>query len=334
MGKVNILVTGSGSLYGVAIIKSLLDGPLQCKVIGCDTNPMTLGLYLAHRGYLVPLAKEEESWLKRIIEICKKESIDGIFIGSSHEIKLFARHRDIIKEATGATVFVHPPQMVDTCSDKWHTVLFLKNKGFYYPQTIPYPDHQAKLADFIKRVGFPLVVKPRTGAGSLGVEVVKTPRQLAEAIAGKENYIIQEYLPDQQGEYTVGVCINKKGDVLSSIALKRNLQDGMSVSALAEDYSDICGYCEQVARVLGAFGSCNLQLRIKNGLPYIFEINPRFSSSTGMRIALGVNEAELLIKSDLMGQQTEKPAIPKAGVIRQYIDFVIPIEDINRITSS
>lgn len=333
MKQINVMVTGSGSLYGVAIIKSLVAGPLNCRVIACDTNPMTLGIYLAHQGYMVPSASEKKLWLKKIIDICHKENIAGIFVGSSHEVKAFAEYKQYIYERTGAKVFIHPPEVIDICADKWQTVMFLKHQGFNYPQSLRYPEDSKLIPDLLKKAGLPLVAKPRIGAGSVGLQVLYKERELEEYLKGKTNYILQEYLPEKMGEYTVGVCLGSQGTVLSSVALKRNLQDGMTVSAVAGDYQEICDYCERIAVKLGAYGPCNMQLRIKNNQPYILEINPRFSSSTGMRIALGVNEAELLIRSEILGQKTKKPTIMHAGVIRQYTDYVVPIKEINKFTT-
>ncbi len=333
MERVNVLVTGSGSLYGVAVIQSLVKSALNCYVVAADTNPMTLGLYLAHQKYLMPRADQTKAWLRKIVSICNQENIHAVFTGSSHEIETYARYSDYIFLLTGAKVFVHPQEVIDACLDKWQTMVFLKENGFYYPKTIRYPEDSAVLADFIKENAFPLVAKPRYGAGSQGLAFLNSMTELESFMKGKRNYIIQECLPADSGEFTVGVCVGADKKVLSAIALKRNLQDGMTMSALADLYPDICSYCERVATKLNAYGSINLQLRLKEKNPYIFEINPRFSSSTGMRIALGINEAELLIRSEILKEKVKKPTVKKAGVIRQYLDYVIPFEEISRLHS-
>lgn len=332
--QVNVLVTGSGSLYGLAIVRSLVNGPLNCRVVACDTDAMTLGLYLAHDGYMVPPAADSKKWLRKIIDICHREDIHGIIVGSSHEIKPFVENKEYINQQTGAKVFIHSSEVINICNDKWLTAKFLKENGFYYPNTLRWPEDKEMLPAFVEKVQFPLVAKPRIGAGSKGLALLSSLSQLIEFVKDKSKYIIQEFIPDGDGEFTVGVAIGTEGRVLSSIALKRNLQDGMTMSALVDDYSYICNYCQQVAKKISAYGPINLQLRLKNNHPYIFEINPRFSSSTGMRIALGVNEAELLIRHEILGQKVTPPQVNKAAVIRQYTDYVIPTELISKYTSS
>lgn len=323
--KINVLVTGSGSLYGVAIVQSLLKSKLPCRLICCDTDPMTLGCYLGDRAYLVPPVNERKAWLDKMTTICQREKIAAVFIGSSHEVPLFAEFRGRITAATGAKIFVHPWTVIKKCTDKWQTMIFLKQKGFYHPRTMQWPGDNPKLSRFLQEVSLPVVAKPRFGAGSEGVVVLKEEQEIKDFLADKKQYLLQEYLPDTDGEFTVGICVGAKGKVLSSIALKRTLRDGMTMAALSGPYEDICHYCERVAVSLGAYGPLNIQLRLKQQSPYIFEMNPRFSSSTGMRIALGVNEPELLLRSEIIGQRVTKPVVGERVVIRQFADYVFPM---------
>jgi carbamoyl-phosphate synthase large subunit len=46
----------------------------------------------------------------------------------------------------------------------------------------------------------------------------------------------------------------------------------------------------KIAKKLELNGSINIQLRLHEGLPYIFEINPRFSSTVFIRSELGFND--------------------------------------------
>ncbi|MEN3003183.1 ATP-grasp domain-containing protein [Dehalobacterium formicoaceticum] len=157
---------------------------------------------------------------------------------------------------------------------------------------------------------------------------------------GKKNLIIQEYIPCGELEFTVGICLDHQGKVLSKIALKRKLHDGISIAAISDDYHEIADYCARVAQsfsLLGAYGAINFQLRLqegkKDGQPIIFEINPRFSSSTGMRSLLGINEPEILLRSQVLHQEVP-PMMPKTGlVLRQYFDYYLPLEVLKSIGS-
>lgn len=321
----NVLVTGAGSVYGVGIIRALKASSLPVEVTAIDINPYSLGLYIGEQGFLAPPVKDEESYYLFIKGLCKKHRVKAIFIGSEKELSFYAKRKDLLERSTGVKVFVSSPQVIKICRDKWLTMCWLTRLGFNIPLTIRYPEDSNRLSSFIDKIGFPLIIKPRMGHGSQGVILVKSQRQLLKYVNGKKKLIIQEYLPGEKEEFTVGVCLDSKGKVISKIALKRELQDGVSIAAVSEEYQEIADHCGGVAASLGAYGAINIQLRLKEGKPVIFEINPRFSSSTGMRLLFGINEPESLIISEVLGEEVT-PRRPKEGlVLRQYNDYYFPL---------
>jgi len=321
-----VLVTGAGSVYGLGIIRALKASALAIEVIAADINPYSLGLFFADKGFIAPRAAAEESYYMFIENLCKEHQIKAIFTGSTAELSFYAKNRESLERSTGAKVFVNPPRVLELCCDKWLTMCHLSRCGFQIPTSIIYPEEEDKLSTFINSTGFPLIVKPRMGRGSEGVYLLKDKQQLLENIKGKESLIIQEYLTDEEQEFTVGICINQKGKVISKIALRRYLQEGISIAAVSDGYHDIADYCARVASTLGAYGAINIQLRLKDGMPVIFEINPRFSSSTGMRLLFGINEPESLIRSEVLCQEVIPGCAATGLVLRQYTDYYFPLD--------
>jgi len=327
-----VLVTGAGSVYGLGIIMALKASVPPVEIYAIDSNPYSLGLFVADKCFVAPKAAAEESYYMFIENLCKAHQLQAIFIGSTAELSFYAKNREALERSTGTKVFVNSPAVIELCSDKWLTMCHLSRSGFQIPASIRYPEDAGMLSSFIKSAGFPLIVKPRMGRGSKGVVLVKDKRQLLGNIKGKNSLIIQEYLTDEEQEFTVGICINQKGKVISGIALRRYLQDGVSIAAVSDGYHDIADYCAGVAGTLGAYGAINIQLRLKDGKPVIFEINPRFSSSTGMRLLFGINEPESLIRSEVLCQEVI-PVRPGTGlVLRQYADYYFPIDRLSQIT--
>jgi carbamoyl-phosphate synthase large subunit len=329
-GPLSVLVTGAGSVYGLGIIRALKASVLPVEVIAIDTNPYSLGLFFADKSFIAPRAADEENYYMFIKNLCKEHKIKGIFIGSTAELSFYSRNREALETSTGVKVFVNSPEVLELCTDKWLTMNHLSRCGFQIPATIRYPEDAGMLASFIERAGFPLIVKPRFGRGSAGVVLVKDKQQLLENIKGKESLLIQEYLTDEEQEFTVGICINQKGEVISKIALRRYLLEGVSIAAVSDDYHHIADYCEVVASTLGAYGAINIQLRLKDGKPIIFEINPRFSSSTGMRLLFGINEPESLIRSEVLCQEVIPDCAATGLVLRQYTDYYFPLDKLLR----
>lgn len=330
----SVLVTGAGSVYGLGIIRALKASSLAIEVISVDVNPYSLGLFFADKGFIAPKAAAEESYYMFIENLCKDHQIEAIFIGSTAELSFYAKNRESLERSTGAKVFVNSPRVLEICCDKWLTMFHLSCCGFQIPASIRYPEEEDKLSVFINNIGFPLIVKPRMGRGSEGVYLLKDKQQLLENIKGKKSLIIQEYLTDEEQEFTVGICINQKGNVISKIALRRYLQEGVSIAAVSDGYHDIADYCARVASTLGAYGAINIQLRLKDGMPVIFEINPRFSSSTGMRLLFGINEPESLIRSEVLCQEVIPGCAATGLVLRQYSDYYFPLDELNSLSTA
>ena len=139
MDKLNVLITGSGSIYGVAVIQSLLKSKLNVKLVASDTQPYALGLYLAQRAFMVPPVKEEQPYLKRLLEILKAEKIDAIFIASSQELPFYSQYKALIEKETEAKVFSNSVDVLSICSDKWNTINFLQRTKFPIPQNHSLP---------------------------------------------------------------------------------------------------------------------------------------------------------------------------------------------------
>ncbi len=55
---IKLMVTGAGAVLGQGIIKSLRASSLPCEIVALDPNPLSVGLYWADRGALVPMANE------------------------------------------------------------------------------------------------------------------------------------------------------------------------------------------------------------------------------------------------------------------------------------
>jgi carbamoyl-phosphate synthase large subunit len=328
------LVTGAGSVYGLGIIKALKASVLPVEIIAIDSNPYSLGLYFVDKSFIAPRAAAEERYYMFIENLCKDHQIKAIFIGSTAELSFYSKNRESLERSTGTKVFVNYPAVLELCTDKWLTMCHLSHSGFQIPAIIRYPEDADMLSSFIKSAGFPLIVKPRMGKGSEGVVLVKDKQQLLENVKGKKSLIIQEYLTDEDQEFTVGICMNQKGKVISKIALRRYLQEGVSIAAVSDGYQDIADYCVVVANTLGAYGAINIQLRLKDGIPVIFEINPRFSSSTGMRYLFGVNEPESLIRSEVLCQEVIPGCAATGLVLRQYIDHYFPLDKLNSLSTA
>ena len=116
--------------------------------------------------------------------------------------------------------------------------------------------------------------------------------------AGNPEFIVQEYLNEGEGEFTCGVFRSKKG-VLRTMILKRELMGGFSGYGEVVENQQINKLLAAIAEKLTLVGSINVQLRITQKGPVVFEINPRFSSTVRFRQMLGFNDLEWSLEDRL-----------------------------------
>ena len=322
--KYNIGVTGTGSLIGQAIIKSIQRSTdlNNYKIIGFDYFNDTVGSFWCEKNYQLPDIYTnphlEKKWLNEVLLHLKNESIDILFIGVDFELELFAKHKDFFEKNVNCKIIISPSNVIEIGNDKYLTYKFLKNNDLYYPRT--YLTNEVDFED----LDYPVIVKPRVGARSRGVFKVNNEKELIEKIKIIRDPIIQELVGNENTEYTCGI-IYIGGELKASIALKRSLKEGNTYISEHNINTEkiILDYISDIANKLKPFGSCNLQLRIDNkGIPKLFEINPRHSGTTYVRSLFGYNEITYIINCVLEGKDT-KMKLKSGRVLRYFEEKII-----------
>lgn len=322
--KINIAVTGTGSLIGQAIIKSVQRSDLNEKVnfIGFDYFSDTVGSFWCKHNVLLPDILDPKidhsDWLDVIIKQAKQFGVKLIFVGVDFELPLFAKYKQQIENETGAILMVCPEEVIAIADDKFLTYEFLKINGLSYPHSfLPNEVDPSELK-------FPLIVKPRKGARSVGLSKVTNKEELKKALVLAKEPVIQELVGTDETEFTCGV-IFLNGELKRSIVLRRSLKAGNTyLSYYKNDFpAVITGYIEEIANKLKPFGACNFQLRLDaNGIPKLFEINARHSGTTYIRSLFGFKEVEYIINYLLDSKEIEFE-LKEGTVVRYYDEFFV-----------
>lgn len=344
MKKAYVLVTAVGGIVGTGLVKCLRlsnqmsKSPYQYNITGTDITATAAGLYRCNSASLMPPASEEEQYVNAIVDVCNKKNIDGVFVASDSELPVMSRHRKRIEDETGAVVFVAPPDIISVARDKWQTYLFCKKNDLPYAEST-LPDNRN---NFIREFGFPLVVKPREGYGSIHFYLARNSEQLEKAISAIEaegwHAIIQRYIQGNSNndhfvlqtlegstEFTTGITLDSTGKkILSSIAINKILKHGQTYKALIDDFPRIRKAAEITALKLKAPGSINVQVKLEGDSPIIFEINPRFSATCPMRAVAGVNEPDIVFRNSMMGEVFEIKSYERLVCMRFLNELYVP----------
>lgn len=315
-----VLVTGAGALLGQGILKALRASTLNPTIVAVDPSPTSAGLYWADAAHLVPMASDE-SYLDRIRSILGAERPEIVLIGTDVELPVFAAARAELELEFGTAILVSSTEVVEIANDKWLTYQFLKRLGVgFVPSCLPGSE-----AALIEEAGFPLIVKPRVGARSVGFGVVRDRAELQRAIETQPGIIIQKRVGDDDCEYTAGT-ITFDSLCEASIVMRRDLRDGNTYKAYVEEYPKLNEFVRRVASKLGAYGPANFQFRLDDGEPKIFEINGRFSGTTALRHHAGFNEVEMCIRRIIFGEPIVQPALRRLVLLRHWSETVVEPE--------
>lgn len=300
--KYIIGVTATGGGVGQSILKALKN--TGYKLVAFDSESTAAGLYMADIHDLIPYASDKD-YIPVLLNKCKKHHVDLLFPGMDCELLKLSNARHAFLEE-GVRIVVSDHEVLNIADNKELTVDFLKETGLPYPKIY---DH---------KIVFPFVLKPRTGsARSRNTWVINNQSEIPGV--DMSNYIMQEYINGD--EYTCGtVTLGNK--YRGCIVMRRILRDGDTYKAWVERNNVIEELCEKICTKLMPFGAFNIQLKLRNGIPYVFEFNARCSGTTAARALSGFNEP-LMIADYLLKQKAPEYEIKELTILRYWNEIVL-----------
>lgn len=283
-----VLVTGAGGPAGVAVIRSLLkrDG---VDVLAADMDGWASGLYLVPPGLrrIVPPGADP-GFVDQLIEQCRQDDISVLVSTVDVELPPLALRREELLEVAGTTLAAPPTATLDVALDKYHLARRCEDRT-RVPETALL-DAEGSARPW----SFPVIVKPRRGAGSRGVRLVPGREELT-ALGVDTALIIQAFLPGE--EYSVDVIADSEGRVVAAVPRTRTRVDsGVSIAGRTLHDAELEAVATEVATAIGLIGVANVQLRRDvNGRPALLEVNPRFGGAMPLTIAAGVDLPSLAV---------------------------------------
>jgi carbamoyl-phosphate synthase large subunit len=323
---VTVLLTGiGGGGHGEQILKALRLGELKYNVIGTDISGACANRNEVDTFVKLPRATDP-GYLDEVVTLAKAHKCVAVFHGSEPEMMILSRARSAL-EGEGIYAPVNPPSVLDICQDKARTMAHLSLQGFRTPKFL----EVRKLAQLEAWDTLPAILKPSVGGGgSANVFIVQSRDELSTfskyLLGMSECFILQEYLGTPDDEYTVGVLFGKDGVLINSIAIKRVINNALTIRTQVPNKTDRAEFgprlvistgisqghvadwpqvrraCEKIAASLSPIAPVNIQCRVVGGDVIPFEINPRFSGTTSLRAMAGYNEPDTLIRRDVFGQ--------------------------------
>lgn len=301
--KLNVLITAASRRVGlVRGFQQALHRPgLSGEVMVCDVNPASPAVHIADRAFEVPYS-DHPAYFDAVRAICLRHQIGLIVPTIDDEIPRFAAVIDHF-EAIGVKVAVSPLETAVACTDKWETCRRLRAAGVaaaatWLPGEVP------------ASPVFPLFVKPRAGRGSVQAYPARDPAELAFFLRYVTAPVVQDYLDGP--EFTLDLLCDFAGRPLSVVPRERVvIRSGVIDRGRTVQDGRLIALALACAEVFSFAGAVNIQCRMVDGSPRVFEINPRFSGGIPLTIAAGADFPAILVDLAL-----GRPAAPAIGAFR------------------
>jgi carbamoyl-phosphate synthase large subunit len=321
VSPVNVLITAASRRVPLVLAFRNALGSLGVsgRVVVTDVNPLSPAVHVADQAYRVPLAHDPD-YLPELLKICRREDIRLAIPTIDDELELFGASRQAFADA-GILAACSSKESAALCNDKYATWKVLAAAGVpaartYLPKQLP------------ARPVFPLFIKPRVGRGAVGAYKVRNKRDLDFFVRYVDRPVLQEYLDSP--EYTIDVMCDSRGRPLSIVPRERVvIRAGVIDRGRTVKSSALIELAEQVCAAIAFFGPINIQCRLRDGWPYVFEINPRFSGGIPLTIASGANFPKMLVTMAMGGTMAPQVGEFREGVWMTSYEASVFLEEAN-----
>lgn len=300
--NLNILFTCAGRRnYLITYFKEALKH--KGKTIAIDTNLSAPALMDADIGIVVPNITDPR-YIKTLKSIVKTYHIKAIISLNDLELPLLSKYKKEL-ELMGVKVLVSNEDIIETSFDKWKTYKFFKKLQINTPLTFLSIDEALEALEQ-KNLQFPLILKPRWGSSSIGIETVENIRELKICYEflkiklqksilhdinpqSNDQYIlIQEKINGE--EYGLDILNDFNGKYYNSFARKklamRSGETDQAVSVINEKFSMLG---EKIGSSTMHIGNMDCDFFVANEKIYFLEMNPRFGGGYPFSHEAGIN---------------------------------------------
>lgn len=304
---VNLLFTCAGRrTYLLKYFKEQLNG--EGLIVAADMQLSAPALSVADVKCRVP-SVYDEGYIDAVLDLCEKHSISAVISLNDLELPILANNAARFS-SIGTKLILSSPEVIETCFDKYQTSVFIESLGLLSPITVVgYQNAVKKIKEGILK--FPLMLKPRWGSGSIGIEKVvdfeefkevyaslrrKIKRSiLATASEGEDYILIQEYIDGQ--EFGMDVMNDLTGNIIGVVVKKKlAMRAGETDKAAIVEAPEVVEIGKRIGESLRHIGNLDCDVLEKDGRYYVLELNPRFGGGFPFTYEAGANYPKVLIE--------------------------------------
>lgn len=298
----NVLLTCAGRRnYLVRFFQEALQG--QGKVLACDAAPNAPAFADADEHFVVPPMDHPE-YLAALITLCEEQSVRLLVSVNDLELEGLAQAAACFR-AVGTIPVVSAPEIINLCHDKWAVFQWLREANIDAPNTYRTLGHAAA-ALTTGEISFPVLIKPRWGTTSIGIERVENNHELTLAyewvliqvtrgLLGKmrrtepkRSVLIQEWLDGP--EYGLDVVNDLSGQYACTLARRKlAMRAGNTDRAVTVEQDRLKLLGETIGYRLGHIGSLDCDAIATDDRVCVLDLNPRLGGGYPFSHLAGAN---------------------------------------------
>ncbi|WP_286729282.1 ATP-grasp domain-containing protein [Acinetobacter sp. UBA1297] len=304
----NILFTCAGRRnYLINYCKQALAG--EGKVLATDMSHLAPAMADADISLIVP-SIYDNSYIPTLLNIVEEYKVKAIISLNDLELPILANHKKSF-QTLGVTLIVSDQSVIDICFDKIKTKDFLQSIGLNTPLTFINLE-QAIEAIHSGELNFPLVLKPRWGSASIGIEFPESLEELKLAYslleiklrrtilfeASKQELdaaiLIQEKL--EGPEYGMDIVNTFNQEYFSTAVRKKlSMRAGETDKAQSIIDSRFEQIGQEISKKLKHIGNLDCDVFEHHNKLYVLEFNPRFGGGYPFSHEAGMNTMQAYI---------------------------------------
>ena len=318
--QTNILILSAGTRNKIVqYFRRALAG--SGTVVATDCSNLAPAIYDADKYYIVS-RMTAPGYLEEILDICRKEKIDGVLSLIDPELSLLAAHREEFR-AVGTTVIGSSYDLCEMSLDKALMYNWLTEHGYACARTFRDKEEFFRAVD-VGTMHYPVFVKPIRGSASISISKVYD-RETAELLfAHEDGLMIQQFLDGQ--EIGADVYIDMlSGEVVSIFTKKKlKMRAGETDKAISFRDEKLFALIERFVKEAGYRGQIDIDIFDMGGEYYISEVNPRFGGGYPHAFESGCDHMRLIV-NNLRGQ-ANAPRIgqyPEGVCMMKYNELAI-----------
>lgn len=296
MRPITIFLTAVGCPGAHDLIRCLkYNGEREIKIVGTDILDEVGGRFFVDAYYKISPSKDEEKYIKDILNILKKEKIDIFFPQSSSDVIPVSKNLNLLKKNCGQ-ILLCDYETIETCDNKNKMVSFFSGSGIPLPKTIRC-ENIDQFRNAVYELGYPehdVCFKPAQSKGARGFRILSsredkyntmlfdktenTKFTLEECLeVFKQKVSIPELLVTEfiDAEEVTFDAFCENGEVrLGFLKTRERVRSGLAMYFKIVDEPQLVDHSHKIIKQLDFNYFINIQFRGGK----LMEINPRIST--------------------------------------------------------